>query len=174
MRAIVCTLALLPVLAWSLRVSAQAGSVPGEEIVALTLDEDRAAIARKFGSPAEVDDTQPGFESWYLRGDAQDQHEFGLVFCFRKADGKLVSVTRNLDPERTVDVLFPDAQTVTQFWPAADAPQWGARVRTLDGDRVLLAIGSTAAGKPTGQLILMRRSALPIFFPWIVNAPAVR
>jgi hypothetical protein len=116
-----------------------------------------------------VEDSLPNYISWFFRRGAEDQHNYGYILSFRRSDGKLVSVTRNFDPEAIVDHLFPHGGFVVRHWPSADKPQFGARVRSLPGRGLLLAMGSVEPGQPTGQLILIDRDVAPIFFPWLVD-----
>ena len=86
---------------------------------------------------------------------------------FRKADGKLISVTRQFEPERMVDEFFPAAETNVFLFPGN--PAFGARVRRLSGGRLLIAMGSTKPGQPTGQLLLIREAEINRFHPWIAS-----
>jgi hypothetical protein len=40
-------------------------------------------------------------------------------------------------------------------------------VREYDADLVLIAMGVSKPGKATSQVIVIRKSALKIFFPWL-------
>ena len=114
-----------------------------------------------------VADFGQDFQSWQYESD--EHEEFSLTVVFRKSDGKLVSVTRNYEPERNVDALFPEAETtVHQF-----NPQYGLRLRRLSGGRVLMAMGAPKRGQVTGQMVVMRESELRYFYPWVKVAEPV-
>ncbi len=138
---------------------------PGAELLAFTLEENRGETAVKLGPPVHTGAFGPGYISWFYQVGMSDE-DFSHTLLFRTSDGKLVSITRAFDPEITVDHLFPASETVMRYWPDAKAPQFKARVRKLSGDRLLVAMGS-AEGQKCGQVLLIRRSAVPIFFPWL-------
>jgi hypothetical protein len=107
------------------------------------------------------------FETWQYQIEVEDHHDFSHELTFRISTRRLISVTRNYEPERTVDELFPPKETSVQHYPDEKHPQYSARMRRLDGDRVLLAMGSAAPGKPTGKLFLIRASEVPNFVEWV-------
>jgi hypothetical protein len=119
-----------------------------------------------LGAPAHTGAFGPGYFSWFYQIGVEDLHDFSHTLCFRESDNKLISITRAFDPEATVDHLFPRDSTEVRAWPNREHPQLHARVRRLNGDRVLIAIGSKP-GQVCGQLILIRASALRLFFPWL-------
>lgn len=137
------------------------------EILRFTLEETPAQIARGMGQPVQVNDTGPNFNTWYYQTGVLDNHEFSHVLLFRRADSKLISVTRNYHLPVDVAPLFPAAKSSIHHWPNAAAPQLSVQVREYEGDRVLIAMGVPKPGAPTTQLVVIRRSALPIFFPWL-------
>jgi len=48
------------------------------------------------------------YRSWQYRIGGEVEHDdFSHVLVFRKADGRLISMTRNYVPERNVDAFFP-------------------------------------------------------------------
>lgn len=140
---------------------------PGSDLLNLDLNATPPGAGLGLGTPDGVDDSMPNFVSWLFKRGAEDLHNYGYVLCLRRSDRKLVSVTRNLEPEATVDHLFPEGSFSVHHWPSADRPQFSVRVRALSGNRLLMAMGSGAEGKPCGQLVLIDRGAIPIFFPWI-------
>jgi hypothetical protein len=139
---------------------------PGDELLAFTLDETPADVATRLGAPAHTGAFGPGYFSWFYQIGVEDLHDFSHTLCFREPDRKLISITRDFAPEVDVDHLFPGASSEVHYWPDREKPQYRVRVRRLPGDRVLLAMGSQA-GQPCGQVILIRRSAVGLFFPWI-------
>jgi hypothetical protein len=137
-----------------------------DEILDFQLTETRAQAQRKLGSPALVVPAGD-FESWQYQIGVEDNHEFSHVLLFRVSTGELLSATRNWERERTVDELFPEAESKVYYYPDAQHPEYGVRMRRLSGGRVLMAMGSAKAGQPTGQVVLIRESELPIFHPWL-------
>jgi len=125
------------------------------------------ALRGMLGQPQMVTDTG-NYRSWQYRfGDDLDHDEFSHALLFRKADGKLVSVSRSYSPERKVDELFPAAETKTYSYPSEGAAQFSIRVRPLSGGRLLMAMGVSEPGQTTGQVVLMRESELRYFYEWL-------
>jgi len=141
-------------------------SKPGSDLPGFTLRETPDQLIALLGRPDGVDDSLPAYFSWLFKAGAHDEHDYGYILCFPRSDGKLVSITRNFDPEQKVDHLFPSGSFTVQHWPSAEKPQFSVRLRVLPGDRLLLAMGSEA-GKPCGQLILIDRSVASFFFSWL-------
>jgi hypothetical protein len=137
------------------------------EILRFTLEETREQIAAGMGPPAQVFSSTPTFFSWLYKTDVQDSHDPSHALVFRKSDGKLISVTRNFHTPVKVDALFPESVTRTYYWPNSQERKWQVRARVLGEDRLLLAMGVEKAGEPTTQLVIIRRSVLQTFFPWL-------
>lgn len=137
-----------------------------DELASFLQLENKEQVLRMLGSPKAVADFGPDFQSWqYEIGRAEDE-EFTHIAVIRKSTGALVSITRHFERQRNVDELFPPASTVVCSYPDAKAA-YRMRVRTLAGGRLLIAMGSAEKGQPTGQLVLIRRTDLPFFFPWL-------
>jgi hypothetical protein len=137
-----------------------------EDLLPFQLTETRAQIAQKLGPPAVVVPAGD-LESWQYQIGVEDNHEFSHILLFRASTGELLSAIRNWEQERTVDELFPEAETKVYFYPDAQHPEYGVRVRRLEGMRVLMAMGSAKPGQPTGQIVLIRESELAAFHPWL-------
>ena len=137
------------------------------EILRFTLNESPQQIIRGLGRPVQVNDSDPNFRTWYYQTDTIDNHEHSHVLLFRQGNEQLVSVTRNYHYPVQVDALFPASKSTIHHWPDARHPQLSVQVREYSGDRVLIAMGVAKPGQPTTQLIVMRRSALKTFFPWL-------
>ena len=134
------------------------------------LSETRAEVAKQLGLPAMVAGFGADFESWqYQLGPADDEEGFSHQLVFRKSTGELISVARNFAPERSVDELFPVSESNTYFYPNADEPRLSVCVRKLSGERLLLAIGVSKPGQPTGQIFLIRQTELRVFYPWLAD-----
>lgn len=137
-----------------------------DEILNFQLTETRAQVQQKMGHPALVSPFGE-FESWQYQIGVEDNHEFSHILLFRVSTGELLSLTRNWEAERTVDELFPEAETQTYYYPDAEHREYGVRVRRVGGGRVLMAMGSAQAGQLTGQVVLIRESELSVFHPWL-------
>ncbi len=137
-------------------------------VIWFRLDETQDEIQRRFGSPHMAAEFGTDYVSWQYRIAADaDDHEHSHILVFRKSTRTLVSVTRAYEPERNVDEFFPPSDTSEHAFPDASAPRYRLRLRRLSGGRVLMAMGSAKPGEPTGQLVLMRRDVLRVFYPWL-------
>lgn len=130
------------------------------------LGEEMDQVERKIGPPRNVADFANSRRGWlYMIGG--DGHEPTHYLVFRATDKKLVSVTRNYEPEQNVDPFFPSAESIACYMP--DNPGFGIRVRRLPEGRVLLAIGAPKSGQKTGQLVLMLEADLRSQYPWVAS-----
>ncbi|HBY62881.1 MAG TPA: hypothetical protein DEH78_23920 [Solibacterales bacterium] len=141
--------------------------VARDQIVWFQLTESREQAAKLLGAPSTVAHFGTDFISWQYQGGDVDHHEYSHQLVFRKSDGKLASVTRNYEPGRNVDPLFPARVSSVHHFPNAEKPQLSLRLRRLPGGRVLMAMGSPKPGSLTTQLVLMREDDLPALYPWI-------
>ena len=132
------------------------------EPVWFQLTEDREQVGKLLGKPVLIAETGKAFYSWQYQIDSVDE-DYSHYAVFRKADGKLISVTRQYQPERDVDTFFPASETTVASFPDPAKPTFKMRVRRLSGGRLLMAAGT---GR-TGQLVLIRESELGNFYPWI-------
>lgn len=137
-------------------------------LLEFTLEESPAEIVARMGPPAQAADSDVNYRVWQYQIEVADNHDFSHTFCFRKSDGKLVSVTRSFGEERNVDALFPASTRRIYHWPTAEKPQYSVLVRQVPGNRVLIAMGVSRPGQPAGQLLLIRRDAMQFFLPWLV------
>ncbi len=137
-------------------------------VLAFQLNETSAQVVQRLGRPALVAPAGE-FESWQYQIGIEDNHEFSHVLLFRVSTGELLSVTRNWEQERTVDEFFPAAESKVYYYPDAEHREYGVRVRHLSGGRLLIAMGSTKAGDPTGQIVLIRESELQHFHGWLAK-----
>lgn len=155
--------------AWLLAMPLLHGQTPlaAAELLRFTLEETAAQLTRRLGPPAQVADGDPRFVTWHYQTDVQDLHEFSHLLLFRKSDGKLAGVTRNFHVAVNVDALFPEGKTRTYYWPSERDPQWSVRVRVLGEDRLAVATGVKGPGEKTGQVLIVRRTELRRFLPWL-------
>lgn len=149
------------------RLFPQAAPLQIAEILRFTLDESPEQIVRGMGRPVQVNDSDLNFRTWYYQTDTVDNHEHSHVLLFRQSSQQLLSVTRNYHYPVQVAALFPPAKSTIHHWPDDKNPQLSVQLREYSGDRVLIAMGVAKPGQPTTQLIVMRRSALKLFFPWL-------
>lgn len=126
-------------------------------------------IAAKFGSGAHsVRDT--GFAILEYGDDSADRTELGYewVFYFDMPGGAMVSAAYNAVAGTSIKAYFPMAETRVHAYKNGAATM-NAISRILPGDRVLIAVGAANAESPCSQLVLIRRSALKRFYPWIAK-----
>ena len=114
------------------------------------------------------------YRSWQYQIGEVEHDDFSHALVFRKSDGKLVSVSRTYNPERSVDSFFPRRARRPCIGSAlAGQPDFPMRIRRLPGGRVLIAVGTSKPGQTTGQSDLMRENELPHFYPWLAEELAV-
>src|SRR5262249_49951920 len=70
------------------------------------LTESPEEIRVQLGPPVMIVPFGLDFVSWYYQFEQMEEQEYSLQLVFRKSEGRLISVTRNYDPERHVDALF--------------------------------------------------------------------
>ncbi|MCU1232554.1 MAG: hypothetical protein JWP63_521 [Candidatus Solibacter sp.] len=136
-----------------------------------TLREKPEQIARILGRPDHVDDSVKAYQSWqYESADNEDRDDNSppsYILCLRNPDQQLLSVTRNFAAPQDVDDLFPPKETRTYHWPNTHAPQFSVRLRPISSETLLIGMGTSRPGERTTQLVLIRRSALKTFMPWL-------
>ena len=137
------------------------------DLVRFTLEEDTTKVAAMLGAPAQVGEAGPHHFFWYLQLNVVDDHDHSHILLFRKEDKRLVSVTRDYGEPKNVDSLFPVAESQTYYWQNGTQPRWPVRVRMLSGNRVLVAMGVAGPGQRTNQVLLIRRSAMAGYLPWL-------
>lgn len=137
------------------------------ELSGLQLNEAPGEVRKALGFPALVADLNPEFVSWQYQIGVADHDEFSHALVFRKSLNNLVSISRSFDIPINVEPMFPAGETTYHRYPKAGDAQLTVRLRRLTGDRLLMAMGSAKPGDPTTQLILIHRSVLSIFYPWL-------
>lgn len=131
------------------------------------LTETRTEVRSKLGPPRIVAEFGEDFESWQYQIGEVEEEEFSHLLVFRKSSQTLISIAWNVFPARSVDELFPEAETTLHQYPDAKRPEFSVRLRKLPGERVLLAMGSSKPGQKVGQLLLTKESELRRLYPWI-------
>jgi hypothetical protein len=133
------------------------------------LSETKDNVRRQLGQPKDIATFPADFEAWQYEIGETREEESSHQLVFRKSTGQLISVTRNYEPERVVDEWFPPAETSVYLYPDKVHPRYGLRLRRLPGGRVLMAMGISAPGQKTGQIVLMRESEIRFFYPWLAD-----
>jgi hypothetical protein len=133
------------------------------------LTETRDQVVRMMGPPRNVSRMGDDLEAWQYQLGVSDEHEFSHQFVFRVSTGELISATRLYENDRDVEELFAAGNDAVYWLTNSDGSKYGVRVTHLPGNRLLLAPGSSAKGKPASQLFLVRASELGRFFPWLAD-----
>lgn len=139
------------------------------KILWFELTETKADVAKMLGQPRAAGDFANDFSSWQYQIDNLDHDDFSHQLVFRKSTGRLISVTRNYDPERNVDLFFPESETKTYYFPNEKKPEFSIRVRRLGNGRLIMAMGTSKPGQVTGQILLIQQSELPPVYPWLYD-----
>lgn len=134
------------------------------KLVWFALGESKKEIAAVMGAPKAVMPLTPELDAWDYRIGEGDHDSYSHRFVFSHADGALVSVTRNFEPERPVGEWFPAAGTRVHDYPDSRHPQYRVRVRRIAPDVYLIAEGAEG---DSGQVALMRGESLRRFQPWL-------
>ncbi len=137
------------------------------ELVWFRLTETQADIRDRLGAPHFMAEFGADLVSWQYQIGEIDNHDHSHILVFRKSTGKLVSVTRAYEPEQLLDNLFPAGASEVHYYPNAAKPQYSVTLRHLSDDRLLMAMGVSRPGQPVGQLVLIHRSAVRAFYPWL-------
>jgi hypothetical protein len=144
-----------------------------EELLRFTLNENPQQILTLLGRPNRIEDSAGGFQSWQYEFSADeesgDNSPPAWLVCLSVPKRQVLSVTRNYDTPQDVDGLFTASQTAVYYWPSKGTPQFSVRLRQLSADLVVLAMGTAKPKDRTTQLMLIRRSALKTFMPWLAE-----
>ena len=144
-----------------------------QELLRFTLNESPGQVMTLLGRPNRIDDSAAGYQSWQYEFPAEEENDDNSppawFVCLSTANRQVLSITRNFDKPQDVDDLFPASQTVVHHWPSSEAAQFSVRLRQLPGEVLLLAMGTAKPGERTTQLLLIRRSALKTFMPWLAE-----
>lgn len=162
-------------LAWALLTAAPIFSQPPvwsdprvskRDIRWFRLTENPLDVRNLLGQPSMVAEFGD-YRSWQYKLGEGDHDDFSHTLVFRKSDGRLVSISRNYNPERNVDALFPAKSTSVSWRPVTGQPDFPMMVRRLSNGRVLIGVGISKPGQPTGQIVLIREDELSHFYPWL-------
>jgi len=144
-----------------------------QKLLQFTLNESPQQIITLLGRPSRIDDSVAGYQSWQYEFSSDEQLDDNSppawFVCLSTSRHEILSVTRNFDKPQNVDSLLPDSRTAVHYWPSKEAAQFSVRLRQLPGEVLLLAMGTAKPGERTTQIILIRRSALKTFMPWLAE-----
>jgi hypothetical protein len=142
-----------------------------QQLLRFTLNESPETVLKLLGNPTHIDDSLRGYQSWQYEFGADEQSDDNSppawYVCVNTSTRQVVSITRNFDKPQDVDELFPGVESY--HWPSKAVPQFSVRLRTLAGEAILLAMGTSKRGERTSQLMMIRRSALRTFMPWLAE-----
>lgn len=139
-----------------------------DELLEFKLDETPEQVARRLGNPAQVVDAGVHHLAWHYRTDVEDNHDLSHLIVFSKRDRRVVSVTRNLNAAVRLDSLIGSPEKAVRYhWPERGNPLLTVRVVQLTANRLLLAVGEDEKTHETQQLLMIRRTALRQFLPWL-------
>ena len=133
------------------------------------LTETKSDVRRELGQPKDITEFSSDFEAWQYQIGDFDEDDYSHQLIFRKSSGQLISVTRNYDRERPVDAWFPPPETTTYNYPDDKNPKYRVRLRRLSGGRILMAMGVSAPGQATAQIVLIRESEVRFFHSWLAE-----
>jgi hypothetical protein len=126
-------------------------------------------IAAKFGSDAHSVRGN-GFAVLEFGDDTTDHSDLGYewVFYFDMPSAAMVSATHNSVAGASIKSYFPPTETRVHVYKNGSSTM-SAISRILPGDRVLIAVGVANPESQCSQMVLIRRSALKRFYPWIAK-----
>jgi hypothetical protein len=136
-----------------------------EFLTRFTLDETQAEVKQMIGVPRNVGDFG-AYQGWNYQIDLHDNHEFSHYLVFHKDSGEFVSITQNFEEPQDASKLFPGS-LATYYYPDREKPQFRVLVRQLGRGRLLLGMGMEEPRDKASQLMLIRRSYLGFFLPWL-------
>ena len=137
---------------------------PTPTLLEYTLRESAAIVESQLG-PRTHSARGKGYSVLEFGEDSSEHNDLGYewTFYFEQPSGELLSIAHYLPEPRSVAIFFPQGET--QFHRQESGVS--AISRLLPGDRILIAIGMARRDSPCSQIILMRRSAVERFYPWI-------
>lgn len=121
------------------------------------LTEDRGEVSKLLGKPANVASFLKDFVSWQFQLGSSHE-DFSHVAVFRKSEGKLMSITREYEPESNVDELFPPAQTTACFFPQCPKSQVCSARPAIVRRAIADGVGDVEAGADDGATIVDSRA----------------
>lgn len=128
-----------------------------------------ADIAARFGSGAHSVRGN-GFAILEYGDDSADRTELGYewVFYFDMPGGAMVSAAYNTVAGTSIKSYFPPGATKVHLYKNGTSSM-SALSRILPDNRILIAVGAANPESRCSQLVLIRRSALERFYPWIAK-----
>lgn len=132
----------------------------------ISFDSTAAQVQALLGAPDHVREERT-FRVWDYNLGPADENDMGCAwsFFFEEPSGKLLSITHNVAEGVPMKTVFPNGTLHKVTSPApANLP---VLTGSIDGERVVIGIGITSVEQSCSQIIVMRRSALPKFYPWL-------
>ena len=143
-----------------------AGALSNASPLDIPLDATPAQVQAALGAPDHVREERT-FRVWDYNLGPADQNDMGYAwsFFFEAPSGRLLSITHNVAGGVSVKPLFREATFRKAVSPAP------AKLPVLysagDGERMTIAVGIASPEQPCSQVIIIRRSVLDRFYPWL-------
>ena len=138
-----------------------------QELLWVSMDDSKSKLAQLLGKPRMSAEFGIDFQTWQYQIADGDHDDFSHQLVFRKSTGKLVSITRNYEPQINVSAFFPKKDSAT--YKMEGSPSYNVLLRRMNDGSLLLAPGLAKPDEPAGQLMLMRESELRHFYPWLAE-----
>jgi len=139
------------------------------ELSGIQLLESPPEIRHILGEPTLVSEVNSEFRAWKYRLGDIDHDDFSHALIFRKSTNNLVSISRTFEHPVNVGRLFPPSPSTYYRYPEVGPTEMVVRVHRLGQERLLLAFGAAKPGDLTTQVVLIERSVLRVFYPWLAD-----
>ena len=155
----------------------QKAPVPGPDprldanrrLIWLSVNDSKPKVAQVMGRPRMRTEFGADFQSWQYQIGEGDHDDSSHLIVFRKSTGAFVSITRNYEPQRNVAAFFPEKESSIHIYQTPDGVPFSILVRKLDSTGLLLAPGLSHREQLSGQLMLIHKSELQHFYPWLAK-----
>ncbi len=151
-----------------LSLASMGSAPPTPKLLSFSLDLTEVALRNRLGDPDHVRE-QAAYRVWDYNLGPMDENDmdFGWSFYFEQPSGHLVSVTHNIAKGTTTNGLFAANRSRSIVSPAPG--KLPMLYQLIGKDGLLLGVGVSNADQLCNQLILMRRSAVNRFYPWLAS-----
>ena len=141
---------------------------PAPKILSFSFDLNETRLQGRLGAPDHLRE-QSAYRIWDYNLGAVDENDmtFAWSFYFEQPSGRLISVTHNISRGTTTNDVFAAGRSKKVIGPAPG--RLPILYRLIGNDGVLLGIGVSNPDQGCNQVILMRRSALSRFYPWLAS-----
>ncbi len=141
---------------------------PPASLLRFTLAESPAGIVRLMGKPGHQSNLPTATIIEFREGYEDLDDDPVWRFYFQNPGAHLVVVTHNFEKSVDVSALFPGPDSQKHFFlPNQEHSSMTLLVRTLDKDRVLLAVMQGPDSMLASQIILTTPARAVILFPFI-------